>query len=590
MGVLRLLKVAVLLAVGSLLFAGQAAANPTGFLKICKVGLDEATLGQNFTFTFAGQTATVPAGTESGDFLSSCSQRYTVPAGTVNVTEALPTGFELVSIRTLPPGQATLAGNVASVTIVAGAETTLVVRNQQVPSGHLKICKVGGDAATLGKSFTFNVAGVGSFTVTAGGADPLTCTARIAVPAGTVAVTEVVPTGFQLVECRTIPAGRVSLSGNVATVTIVAGEETALVCANKAAAGNLQLCKTGAGGVSAGTPFSFTVTIGTSAAQTVTIPAGQCVIFENIPAGTEVQVVEAAATGAILQSIVCSPAGACTVDLANRRVVVTVPPGPGVSVEVTFTNVKPPPGNVQLCKIAGTGVGAGTAFTFTVTIGTQAAQQVSVNAGQCVIFENVPAGTEVTIVETVAGGVTLESIVCDPASACIIDLAARKATVVVPPGPGVSVEISFTNTGVPQVCTLTKGFYRNHSQATAEIIADLGGTLSIGGEELTAAQAQAILNATPGQPGDVRFASNSTLNLTQQLITTLLNLDGNAALAPAQVQAAIAAAQTGLIVTEGAGAQLSIATSLSQSQIGALTQTLSSFNEGAFAGFAHCDS
>src|SRR4029453_3522028 len=152
---------------------------------ICKVGLDEATLGQNFTFTFAGQTATIPAGTESGDFLSSCSQRFTVPTGTVAVTEAVPSGFELVSIRTIPPRQATRAGNVATVTIAADAETTLVVRNRHVPQGQLKICKIGGDATTLGKTFTFNVAGVGSFTVIAGGTDPLSCTARIPVPAGT---------------------------------------------------------------------------------------------------------------------------------------------------------------------------------------------------------------------------------------------------------------------------------------------------------------------------------------------------------------------------------------------------------------------
>src|SRR5215207_3350207 len=357
MGVKRLLKVVVLLAVASLLFAGQAAANPTGFLKICKVGLDEATIGQNFTFTFAGQTATVAAGTESGDFLSSCSQRYTVPIGTVAVTEQVPSGFELVSIRTLPPNQATLAGTVATVTINADQETTLIVRNKQDPKGFLKICKIGADPATVGKQFTFNVAGDGSFVVTAGGADPLSCTARIEVAAGTVAVTEVVPAGFELVDCRTIPAGRVTLSGNVATVTIVAGEETALVCTNKSVQppGNLQLCKTGGTGIAAGTPFTFTVTIGTNASQTVTVEAGKCVIFENIPAGTGVQIVEASAAGVNLASIVCSPAPACTVDLPNRKVTVTVPPGPGVSVEVTFTNVKPP-GNLQLCKQGGAGV------------------------------------------------------------------------------------------------------------------------------------------------------------------------------------------------------------------------------------------
>ena len=485
MGVYRLVKLVVLLVVASLVYAGQAAAHDTGFLKICKVGLDEATIGQNFTFTFAGQTVTIPAGTESGDLLSSCTQRNPVPVGTIDVTEQVPAGFELVSIRTLPPGRATLAGNVASVTIVADAETTLIVRNRHVENGHLKICKVAADAATLGRSFTFNVAGVGSFTVTAGPSNPLSCTARIPVPPGTVAVTEVVPDGFELVECHTIPPGRVTVNGNVATVTIVEGEETALVCTNKSV---------------------------------------------------------------------------------------------------------PVPGNLQLCKVAGEGIAAGTPFTFTVTIGTNPPQTVTVPAGQCSILLNIPAGTTVTIVETVPAGVTLEAITCDPAAACTIDLAGGKATVVVGAGPGVSVEVSFKNKKTPTqpACTLTKGFFRNHPEAVAEIVAGLGGTLTIGGTALTAAQVQAILDATPGQPGGVTFASNSLLNLTQQLIAALLNLDGAAG--PAEVQAAIAAAQAGLAVTVGTGGQISITTSLSQSQIGALTQALSSFNEGAFPGIPHCDS
>jgi hypothetical protein len=147
---------------------------------------------------------------------------------------------------------------------------------------------------------------------------------------------------------------------------------------------------------------------------------------------------------------------------------------------------------------------------------------------------------------------------------------------------------SVTVTPPRVVCTLTKGFFRNHPAATAGIIADLGGTLTIGGTALTAAQVQAILNATPGMPGNVTFTPNSLLNLTQQLITTLLNLHGAAA--PAEVQAAIDAVQAGVTITIGAGGQISITTSLSKSEIGSLTATLSSFNEGMVPGFPHCRS
>jgi hypothetical protein len=134
-------------------------------------------------------------------------------------------------------------------------------------------------------------------------------------------------------------------------------------------------------------------------------------------------------------------------------------------------------------------------------------------------------------------------------------------------------------------CTFTKGYYRNHSSATAAIVNGLAGArLSIHGALLTAAQVQGILAATPGQPGNVTFTSNSLLNLTQQLITALLNVRGDISAAPAIVQTAINAAQAGLTITNGN----QITTTLTQTQIGTLTEALSSFNEGHSAGFPHC--
>jgi hypothetical protein len=134
-------------------------------------------------------------------------------------------------------------------------------------------------------------------------------------------------------------------------------------------------------------------------------------------------------------------------------------------------------------------------------------------------------------------------------------------------------------------CTLTKGYYRNHATPTAAIVNGLAGSrLSIHGALLTAAQVQAILDATPGQPGSVTFTSNSLLNLTQQLITALLNVHGVISAAPASVQTAINAASAGLTITGGN----QITTTLTQSQIGSLTNALSSFNEGQSPGFPHC--
>ena len=88
--------------------------------------------------------------------------------------------------------------------------------------------------------------------------------------------------------------------------------------------------------------------------------------------------------------------------------------------------------------------------------------------------------------------------------------AAATATAPPPPPPG--------------VCTYTKGFYRNHATSTAAVIAFMGGSVRLGPANLTSAQAQAVLNATPGQSGNVTYPSNLMLNLAQQLITGELNV------------------------------------------------------------------
>ncbi len=95
------------------------------------------------------------------------------------------------------------------------------------------------------------------------------------------------------------------------------------------------------------------------------------------------------------------------------------------------------------------------------------------------------------------------------------------------------------------------------------------------------AEAQAIFDATPGQPGNVTFGgNNSLLNLYQQLMAAILN-GGTGG--PAATQAAIIAAQNG---TGGTG--LNITTTLTKQQISTLTSALDAFNSGTLAGFPHC--
>lgn len=127
----------------------------------------------------------------------------------------------------------------------------------------------------------------------------------------------------------------------------------------------------------------------------------------------------------------------------------------------------------------------------------------------------------------------------------------------------------------PSVCTYTKGFYRNHSAVTAAVISGMGGTIQVGNRALRAAQAQAILNATPGQPGSVTFSSNLLLNLVQQLITAELN-GARGSSVSTTVQNAITAANSGITVTLGTTIQL--ASALSQEQLNGLISPLSDFN------------
>ena len=91
----------------------------------------------------------------------------------------------------------------------------------------------------------------------------------------------------------------------------------------------------------------------------------------------------------------------------------------------------------------------------------------------------------------------------------------------------------------------------------------------------------AFFAAQPNKTGSVSFVGpNNLLNLYQQLLAALEN--GGAG-GPQAVQDAIAAAQAGTTVT---GTVLT--TSLTNTQISNLINTLSAFNEGTFQGWPHC--
>jgi len=132
------------------------------------------------------------------------------------------------------------------------------------------------------------------------------------------------------------------------------------------------------------------------------------------------------------------------------------------------------------------------------------------------------------------------------------------------------------------VCTYTKGYYRNHPAYTASVIAAHGGTVRLGSANLTAAQAQAVLNATPNDGSNVTYTSNLLLNLSQQIISAELNVMRGSNASAGQ-QFAITTANSAITVTFASG-QIRLTTALSNNTASALNSTIENFNSASDCG------
>ncbi len=250
----------------------------------------------------------------------------------------------------------------------------------------------------------------------------------------------------------------------------------------------------------------------------------------------------------------------------------------------------PKDGELTVCKVAVNGAN-GVQFDFSLTITDEngvvsGPTTVHVNSGEC----NLVASTDVngsdvfhaTITEQTppqGWGLTDIVVATSTSEPGTVDKNAATASAVRFGNDGGSI-VTFTNTYTPPAssCTFTKGYYRNHATATAALIPT---TILVGNASLTAAQAQAILNATPGKPGGITFSSNDLLNLVQQLISAILN---GGTSGPASVQTAINSANAHIFISGGKA----ITTNLTQTGISSLITALDNFNSGKFAGFPHC--
>jgi hypothetical protein len=346
----------------------------SGFLQVCKVAGAGIAVGTNFTFTFAGTTITVPAGPAPG---GTCSTPVTLPTGTVTIAETIPGGEVVAGVSTLPNGllvSSNLAAGTATVTVLTNQQTIVTFIDAVTPppgTGFLQVCKVAGAGVTVGTMVTFIVAGTPEI-ISAGAAPGGTCGTPVQVPAGLAGILEIIPGGDALVSVSTLPSAALLVSSNLAfgtaTVTVTAGGQTIVTFIDAATPtvptnGFLQVCKVAGDGIVVNTPFSFIVagtpvTISAGAApggtcSTVQVTAGPTVVTEAIPSGN------------ILASVSTSPTAGLLVSSNLAAGTATVTVIAGAQTTVTFIDVVPTTGFLQVCKVAGTGIPVGTNFTFT---------------------------------------------------------------------------------------------------------------------------------------------------------------------------------------------------------------------------------
>jgi hypothetical protein len=247
---------------------------------------------------------------------------------------------------------------------------------------------------------------------------------------------------------------------------------------------------------------------------------------------------------------------------------------------------------VQVCKAAdntnGTVSGS---FSFTISgtrDGVPVTDPFTIAVGPCA-GSNYDGWINVVITELAAPGTSLQDVSVDPpANLVSTDLANR--TVTISTIDFANVTATFTNINTPPPppagCSLTWGFYKNHSSVVTTIVTNNGGLL-VGASTLNATQVNALLAINEQGP-------NYLIKLVHQLIAAELNGAGGASV-PASVQSAINAANA-LIAHQGgpngsATSQTTVSYGGTTYTASGLNNTLDAYNNGnAAGGPLHCRS
>jgi hypothetical protein len=448
--------VATALMGGMTVGVSSAGAATTAKLEVCKAG----NVSGSFQFSLNNGT---PFSVASG----SCATK-TVASGTnQKVTElADPTGATVLSAIAIAPAADKVSTSVATRTAVvkvpAGAEAVATFTNK-ANNGQLKVCKVAGNSALLGQSFSFTESAggntVGPFAVNAGTAAAPNCGGLTTYQVGTnVNIAETAQQGIVAsnISVSNGSASNVNLSGGTVTATVGAGAVTIVTYTNvpviNQPTGAIEVCKQ-AGDSYVNGSFNFSLSEG-EWSSSVSVLTGQCSGEITVPAG-QVSVTEAPSAPYYLASVSSIPQSALLgSNLANGQATFAVSSGSATT--AIFTNATEL-GYVKVCKTLTSGSGALTGDTFNFNVsdaaGNQAVSVIAPAPGQtaCALdFTALPVGSVAHVTEVGQPNVALTGVSVYPSSS---DAGSTSTTGAITVGTSVA-SATFTNEalGWVEVC------------------------------------------------------------------------------------------------------------------------------------------
>jgi hypothetical protein len=360
-----------------------------GTVEICKQTVTGSQLTGTWTYTVTGSNGFTQV--TNPVQIGACTQPIAVPAGYVKVVESGDNAENVTSItathadtsNALQVFDLPSATSVVSVNAGDASKGTIVTYTNN--SVRLKLCKIWGSntpdpAATTGYPFAFAYSGPqgpntgpASLNLVAGTAAAPNCVlvggvyragTQVVITEGIVPGTKVaaLPGGITVNPAGNAVPGTASDANRTIKVTLGAGETVVTFTDVPALKGTLKICKSVTNTppvIPAGTLFSFTlapVAPTTGATQTVSVPAGSCVVVGTFAFNSTWTVTEAAATNVNVTAISAIPSFVVVLEngtavnsnepvlsatnIATRSTNVTI--GENNITELTYTNTDPP--------------------------------------------------------------------------------------------------------------------------------------------------------------------------------------------------------------------------------------------------------